>query len=126
MLLRDYLDSFHQAIGKIDDYGFTKSIDIKEEIRPAKQAVTNAKIDLIDGSVLHVRIYIDAKYKIEVIGYAYQYQGVKGKLIFRYDNARHKPESGFKDHKHLYDGSVVQQSSMPDISDVVDEVIKYI
>jgi len=57
--------------------------------------------------------------------YVYQYQDAKGKLIFRYDNARHKAELGFKDHKHLYDGSVVQ-SSLPDISDLVDEVIKYI
>jgi len=67
MSLRDYFDYFHRAIGKIDEYGFAEAIDIKEEIRPAKQAVTNVKIDLIDGSALHVRIYIDAKYKIEVI-----------------------------------------------------------
>jgi hypothetical protein len=125
MSLRDYLDSFHQAIGKIDDYGFADSIDIKEEIRPAKQAAINAKIILVDGSILHIKIYIDAKYKIEVISYSYQYQNEKEKLIFRYDNARHKPELGFKDHKHLNDSSMVQ-SSMPDISDVVDEVIKYI
>ena len=125
MSLRDYLDSFHQVIGKIDDYGFAEAIDIKEEIRPAKQTVAKAKIDLVDGSVLHIRVYIDAKYNIEVVSYAYQYHDAKGKLIFRYDNARHKPELGFKDHKHLYDGSMVQ-SSMPDISDVVDEVIKYI
>jgi len=50
---------------------------------------------------LRIRVYIDAKYKIEIISYAYQYQDAKGKLIFRYDNARHKAELGFKDHKHL-------------------------
>jgi len=125
MSLHDYLDSFHRAIGKIDDYGFAESIDIKEEIRPAKQAVINARVDLIDGSILQIRIYIDAKYKIEVISYAYQYHDGKGKLIFRYDDARHKPELGLKDHKHLNDGTIVQ-SAMPDIADVVDEVIKYI
>jgi hypothetical protein len=46
-------------------------------------------------------------------------------LIFRYDDARHKPELGLKDHKHLNDGTIVQ-SVIPDIADVVDEVIKYI
>jgi hypothetical protein len=125
MSLRNCLDAFHRAIGKIDDYGFAEAIDIKEEIRPAKQAVTNAKIDMVDGSVLHIRVYIDAKYKIEVISYAYQYHDADGKLIFRYDNAHHKPDLGFKDHKHLHDGSMVH-SSMPAISDVVDEVIKYL
>ena len=84
--LHNFGDSFHRAIGKIDDYGFAESIAIKEEIRPAKQAVTNAKIDLVDGSALHIRVYIDAKYKVEVISYAYQYHDAKGKLIFRYDD----------------------------------------
>ncbi len=125
MSLRDFLDSFHRAIGRIDDYGFAESIDIKEEIRPLKQVVANAKIVMVDGSVLHVKIYIDAKYKIEIISYAFQYHDTKGELIFRYDNAHHKPDLGFKKHKHLYDGSIVQ-SSMPEISDVIDEVIKCI
>ena len=46
-----------------------------------------AEIVLVDGSVLFVREYIDAKYKIEKVSYAYQYQDREGKLIFRYDNA---------------------------------------
>lgn len=125
MSLRDFLDSFHGAIGKIDDYGFAESIDVKEEIRSAKQAVVNAKIAMVDGSILYIRTFIDAKYKTEIISYAFQYQDDMENLIFRYDNARHKPELGFKDHKHLHDGSIIQ-SSMPDITDVVDEVIKYI
>jgi hypothetical protein len=38
------------------------------------------------------------------------------------DNARHRPDLGFDDHKHLADGAIVQTAT-PDISDVVDEVI---
>jgi len=125
MSLRDYLDSFHRAIERIEDYGFSESIDINEEIRPAKQIVNKVKIVLVDGSVLQVREYIDAKYKIEKISYAYQYHNEVGKLIFRYDNARHKPNLGFIDHKHLNDGSVVP-CPMPDIADVVDEVIAHL
>lgn len=125
MFLRDFLDSFHRAIGRIDDYGFAESIDIKEEIRPLKQVVANAKINMVDGSVLHVRMYIDVKYKIEIINYAFQYHDAQGRLIFRYDNAHHKPDLGFENHKHLFDGSIVQ-SPMPEISDVIDELIKYI
>jgi len=123
MSLRDYLDFFHQAVEKIDDYGFAESIEIKEEIRAAKQAAIHAEIHLVDGSVLHVKVYADAKYRIEIISYAYQYQNADGQLIFRYDNARHKPELAFSDHKHLSDGSIVQ-SAMPNITDIVDAVIK--
>ena len=125
MSLRDYLHSFHSAVGRIDDYGFAESVDINEEIRASKQAVTKVRIVLVDRSVLQVKEYIDAKYKIEKISYAYQYHDEEGKLIFRYDNARHKPDLGFINHKHLSDGSIVQ-CGVPDISDVVDEVIEHI
>jgi hypothetical protein len=125
MSLRDYLDSFHSAVGRIDDYGFAESIDINEEIRASKQAVTKVRIVLVDRSILQLKEYIDAKYNIEKISYAYQYHDKDGKLIFRYDNARHKPDLGFIEHKHLSDGSIVQ-CSVPDISDVVDEVIEHI
>ncbi len=125
MSLRDYLDSFHSAVGRIDDYGFAESIDINEEIRASKQAVTKVRIVLVDQSVLQVKEYIDAKYKIDKISYAYQYHDEEGKLIFRYDNARHKPDLRFIEHKHLSDGSIVK-CGVPDISDVVDEVIKHI
>jgi len=125
MSLIDYLDVFHRAVEKINDYGFAESIDIIEERRAAKQAVIKSIVVLVDGSVLHIKEYIDAKYSTEKIDYAYQYQGRDGKLIFRYDNARHRPDLGFSDHKNLSDGSIIQ-SSKPDISDVVDEVIGYI
>ena len=125
MSLRDYLHSFHSAVGRIDDYGFAESVDINEEIRASKQAVTKVRIVLVDRFVLQIKEYIDAKYKIEKISYAYQYHHEEGKLIFRYDNARHKPDLGFIDHKHLNDGSIVQ-CGVPDISDVVDEVIEHI
>ena len=58
------------------------------------------KIVLVDGSVLHIKEYIDAKYKIERVSYAYQYQDRDGELIFRYDNAVHRPALGYRKHKH--------------------------
>lgn len=125
MSLHDYLEEFHRAFTRIEDYGFVESIDIKEEIRAGKQAVIKAKVVLVDGSVLHVREYIDAKYKTDKINYAYQYQDEQKNLIFRYDNARHKPDLGFNTHKHLDDGGLVPAPA-PHISDIVDEVIGYI
>ncbi len=65
MSLRDYPDSCDSAVERLDDYGFSESIDINEEIRAAKQIVNKAKIVLVDGSVFQVREYIDAKYKIK-------------------------------------------------------------
>jgi len=125
MSLHDYLMNFHHVVERIDNYGFAESIDITEERRAAKQAIIKSKITFVDGSVLHIKEYIDAKYTIQKVHYAYQYQGRDGKLIFRYDNARHRPDLGFSSHKHFSDGSI-KESSIPNISDVVDEVIGHI
>jgi hypothetical protein len=56
------------------------------------------------------------------VSYAYQYQNREGKLIFRYDNAKHKPSLHFIEHKHTSDGEIVA-AKPPDLSDLVDEVI---
>jgi len=113
---------FRRGIEKLENYGYTESIDIKEEIRPNKQAIIKARIVLVDSSVLHIREYIDAKYRIEKVSYAYQYQDRTGELIFRYDNAVHRPALRFKEHKHTKDGDIME-ASLPDISDIVDEVV---
>ena len=123
MSLLNYLATFHEGIQKLEDYGYTESTEIREEVRPNKQAVIKGKIVLVDGSVLHIKEYIDAKYKIERVSYAYQYQDRDGELIFRYDNAVHRPALGYREHKHTKDGVIVE-ASLPDISDVIDEVIE--
>lgn len=123
MSLRNYLRLFRQAIEKLGNYGYTESVQIKEEIRPNKQAIIKAKIVLVDSSVLHIKEYIDAKYRIDKISYAYQYQDKDGELIFRYDNAVHRPALRFKEHKHTKDGVIIEVA-LPDISDIIDEVVE--
>lgn len=123
MLLHKYFVLFQKSIEKLENYGYTESIEIKEEIRPNKQAVIKAKIVLVNRSILHIKEYIDAKYTMQKLSYAYQYQAINGELIFRYDNAVHRPALGFKEHKHTKDGAIVE-ASLPDISDIVDEVIE--
>ena len=125
MSLHNYLESFRQAIEKIENYGYTESVEIKEEIRPNKQAVIKAKIVLIDRSVLHIREYIDAKYSVQKLSYAYQYQNKDGELVFRYDNAVHRPALGFKEHKHTKEGVAID-ASLPDVSDIMDEVVGFL
>ncbi len=65
MLLNEYLAIFRKALEKIEDYGFSDSIEIREEIRANKQAVLNVKVELIDKSVLHIREYIDARFYLD-------------------------------------------------------------
>lgn len=123
MLLHNYLNKFRQEIEKLEKYGFSESLEIKEEIRPNKQAVLNVKVFLINGSVLQIKEYIDARYKIEHVSYAYHYQDREEKCIFRYDNALHKPELKFREHKHTKEGEIIK-ASLPGISKIINEIIE--
>ena len=125
MSLRDYLNNFRLGIEKLEDYGYSESLEIKEEIRANKQVVVTANVVLFDGSNLHIKEYIDARYKIERISYAYHYQDVGGKCLFRYDNAVHRPPLGFKEHKHTKSGAIIN-APLPGISELINEVIEYL
>jgi hypothetical protein len=69
MLLHKYFALFQKSIEKLENYGYTESIEIKEEIRPNKQAVIKAKIVLVNRSILHIKEYIDAKYTMQKLSY---------------------------------------------------------
>ncbi len=125
MLLNEYLNRFRKGIQKIENYGYADSIDIREEIRANKQGILNVKVVLINQSVLHIKEYLDAKYRINRLSYAYQYQDRTGQLIFRYDNAAHRPVLGFNEHKHSNDGTI-HEAALPDIFDFVDEIISHL
>jgi len=125
MLLNEYLNRFRKGIQKIENYGYADFIGIEEEIRANKQAILNVKVVLINQSVLHIKEYLDAKYRISRVSYAYQYQDRTGRLIFRYDNAAHRPSLGFNEHKHSSDGTIYE-ATLPDIFDFVDEVISHL
>lgn len=122
MSLNEYLDLFRKAIEKFEKYGYADITEIREEIRANKQAILVAKVVLTDNSILHIREYIDAKYGIDRVSYAYQYQNSENQLIFRYDNAVHRPALGFKNHRHSNDGKIYE-AELPDIFDLVDEIL---
>jgi len=125
MSLNEYLNRFRKGIQRIENYGYADSIDIREEIRANKQAILNVKVVLINQSVLYIKEYLDAKYRINRVSYAYQYQDRTGRLIFRYDNAAHRPVLDFNEHKHSKDGTIYE-AALPDLFDFVDEVISYL
>jgi len=43
----------------------------------------------------------------------------------RYDNAVHRPALRFKVHKHIK-AEVIIEAFLPDISDIIDEVVRYL
>lgn len=123
MSLNEYIEVLNRAIQRLDDYGLAELIEFNSELRAEKKAVINIKVILINKSALYIREYLNSKYEIERIDYAYQYQTEEGTLIFRYDNAKHKPALGFNEHKHTQNGSIIS-SQLPPIDEIVDEVME--
>lgn len=84
-----------------------------------------AELYFRDGSVLHVREYVDVETAIERLMYVYQYDDPTQGLIFRYDNTGHHRKLGlttYPHHKHDgYEQNVVE-SSAPDLESVLDEI----
>ncbi|MGL4378651.1 MAG: toxin-antitoxin system TumE family protein [Microcoleaceae cyanobacterium] len=49
------------------------------------------KITFQDGSLLYFREFVDSERIVDRKMYSYQYMDASKGLIFRYDNAHHKP-----------------------------------
>lgn len=124
MSICEHSDQLRDALDQLEAFGLSKSIVFREEIRSGKRLVIHSEAKLINGSVLLVREYVKAKYKSERLGHAYRYHYSDGALVFRHDNAFHRPSLGFKEHKHLADGKIVP-SRPPDVWGLVEEVISF-
>ncbi|HBQ97314.1 MAG TPA: hypothetical protein DD761_02120, partial [Cyanobacteria bacterium UBA11691] len=104
MSVNEYIDSVRGALQRLEDYGLVEAIAFNSEVRAGGQALLNIKITLIDKSQLYIREYVTtsaSKHDLNRVSYAYQYQSEDTSLIFRYDNAQHKPALGFDEHTAL-------------------------
>jgi hypothetical protein len=75
-----------------------------------------------DGSELHFREYIDMTQAEPKIMYAYHCQDADYNLIFRYDNAAHKPALPQPEHKHTPSG--IEASPVPTLAEVLDQILR--
>ncbi|WKZ18267.1 MAG: DUF6516 family protein [Candidatus Jettenia sp. CY-1] len=122
MLLTEY---FARLVKGIEEYSKTNLIidtDLHLDCRTEKIGIIKGVITFIDDSKLFFTEYLDVRYKIEKLTYSFHFQQKDGKLIFRYDNADHKPRLNFNSHKHLSSDEIVQ-SSIPEISDIFEEMM---
>jgi hypothetical protein len=75
-----------------------------------------------DGSELHFREFVDTTLDEPRVIYAYHYQGADGALVFRYDNAVHRPNLSQPEHRHTPAGAVA--SIAPTLAEIIDEVLQ--
>ena len=125
MLLTEY---FARIVKDIEEYSKTNLIidsELHIDCRTEKIGIIKGTITFLDNSCLFFTEYLDVKYKIEKLTYSFHYQQKDGTLIFRYDNAYHKPRLGFAAHKHLPSGEIIQ-SDIPELKDVFEEIMEHL
>ena len=75
-----------------------------------------------DGSELHFREFVDTTLSEPKVMYAYHYQDANTELVFRYDNAAHRPPLSQAEHKHTPTG--ITASPVPTLAQIIDEALK--
>jgi hypothetical protein len=121
MLLPDYFAEITAVIADYSKTGLIISSDINVDSRTEKLGLIKGALVFIDYSTLFIMEYVDVRYKIEKLSYAYHYQDKESSLIFRYDNAVHKPKLDFIEHKHT--GEKTISAGVPEIADILEEIL---
>lgn len=120
----EYAASLRKAVEEVVAAGFADVLSFMIDPRSSVRGFIKGHLQFTDGSVLHFREFIDLTREQPKVMYAYHYQDARGKLIFRYDNAAHKPPLPQRDHKHTSSG--VHPSHIPALHDVLVEILDHL
>jgi hypothetical protein len=97
-------------------------VSVQKDQRSLLRGFIAGIVQFGDGSELHFREFVDVSLSKPRLMYAHHYQDVNKMLIFRYDNAAHRPRLPQAEHKHTPQG--VEISHAPTLAQVVDEILK--
>lgn len=121
MLLNTYQNNIVSIIQKYVDNGYIMSFYFSVDTKSNYIGFIQGSLEFLQGSQLFFREYVDLQESIEKLSYSFHYQDQYNNLIFRYDNAQHKPDLGYSEHKHIRDK--IMPSKIPEIEQVILEII---
>lgn len=122
-MIQHYFNQIKSLVDRYATLPFVLDAVTHFESRPGAQGYLTGELAFADGSQLHFREYLDGSdQKVEKLMYTYHYQRMDATLIFRYDNALHRPLLASQEHKHSGEG--IQLRPSPQLEDVMLEVIK--
>lgn len=121
MLLNNYQSNIISIIQKYVNDGWILSFDFSVDARSSHVGFIQGRLEFLQRSCLFFKEYVDLQELVEKLSYSFHYQDHENNLIFRYDNAKHKPDLGYADHKHIQDQII--PSKIPEIEQVILEII---
>ena len=123
MLLSEYQAQLTAIIGRYAQSDLIISSELSVDARTPKMGVIKGTLGFVEGVRLFFTEYVDTRYRLEKLTYSYHCQDAADRLLFRYDNAAHKPALAFPCHKHLPSGAIIE-AEVPDLAAILDEVLE--
>ncbi len=121
MLLSEYQHDLTAIVADLTETGLILSSELVVDFRTRNIGLVKGVLSFIDESTLYFKEYVDLRYALEKDMYSFHYQDTDGDLLFRYDNADHKPALAFADHKHI--NNQIIPSGIPELREVLEEII---
>lgn len=116
---------FKQLQHTIESFAIVQSFNFNFDKRGTSEGFIRGEIYFVDGSILHIREFVDVETTIHRLMYVYQYLDSSKKLIFRYDDTGHHKDLDLPTvphHKHEGAEDEVIASSAPDLTAVLTEI----
>jgi hypothetical protein len=118
------IDAYFRHIDTLISHtSIVHSYSVTYDKRSTSVGFIRGSIYFIDGSMLHLREFVNVQHDIERYMYAYHYQRPDGTFVFRYDNTPHFPTvPTFQHHKHAGSESNVMSADPPAFQAVLREI----
>jgi hypothetical protein len=121
-MIQTYFTQFQAVVDQYTATNFVVETNVNYETRPGDQGYLTGTITFIDSSTVHFSEYLDQVGEVvDKLMYTYHYQDANNHLVFRYDNARHKPPLASSEHKHL--PNQIIEAPAPTLDDVLAEIV---
>lgn len=118
----DYAKTITQTIDSLLASGQARLLNLQVDQRSMLRGFISGILAFEDNSELHFSEFVDLTQPEPRLMYAYHYQDSKKALVFRYDNAAHRPSPPSVEHKHT--ASSVSSAPAPTFVQVVDEILE--
>ena len=117
----EYAASLRRMLAGILQSGLAVAADLEERPKSATLGYVRISLRFVDGSELQAREYVDTSLSEPRLMYAYHYHDAKQQMVFRYDNAAHRPAPAKAEHKHIRDG--LELAPPPTFEQLLKEIV---
>lgn len=120
-MIQTYFTQIKSLIEQYAATSFVLEATMHIEMRPGGQGYLTGALIFVDDSTLRFSEYLDQTGEaVDKLMYTYHYQDTGHQLIFRYDNALHKPALSSVTHKHL--PTQIIAAPAPTLDEVLAEI----